>query len=144
MAIKIKEMNKDRRKKKVNVFMKFAEEISKLSTCDRLSVGCVVTDNKFERVFSVGYNGNAAGEPNKCDTDEPGNCGCTHAEANALIKCGSIEKRKIMFVTTFPCKSCAKLIINSGFEFLYYHKKYRIDDGAYDILVNQNVTIYQQ
>ena len=57
------------------VYMEFAELISKRSTCKRLSVGTVITTTDYRKVLAVGYNGNASGLKNVCDRDEPGNCG---------------------------------------------------------------------
>ena len=49
------------------VYMRMAEELAKRSTCVRLQVGTVVTDQRLENVLAIGYNGNARGLPNKCD-----------------------------------------------------------------------------
>src|SRR5256885_17073179 len=65
------------------VYMRMAEELAKRSTCVRLQVGTVVTDQRLENVLAIGYNGNARGLPNKCDSPVPGNCGCIHSEMNA-------------------------------------------------------------
>src|SRR2546429_1769531 len=62
------------------VYMRMAEELAKRSTCARLQVGTVVTDQLLENVLAIGYNGNARGLPNKCDSAVPGNCGCIHSE----------------------------------------------------------------
>jgi deoxycytidylate deaminase len=50
--------------------------MSERSTCARLNVGCVITSVDFRYVYSVGYNGNASGLHNGCESTEPGNCGC--------------------------------------------------------------------
>jgi deoxycytidylate deaminase len=64
------------------VYMRMAEELAKRSTCARLQVGTVITDRTLEHVLGLGYNGNARGFPNECDTDTPGACGCIHSEQN--------------------------------------------------------------
>jgi deoxycytidylate deaminase len=51
------------------VYMRMAEELAKRSTCARLQVGTVLTDAQLEHVVSIGYNGNARGFPNRCDSD---------------------------------------------------------------------------
>ena len=43
------------------VYMRMAEELAKRSTCARLQVGTVVTDQLLENVLAIGYNGNARG-----------------------------------------------------------------------------------
>ena len=58
------------------IYMKMAIEMSRRSTCVRLQVGCIITSVDFRRVVSVGYNGNASGLPNECDSETPGACGC--------------------------------------------------------------------
>src|SRR5437016_13636072 len=68
------------------VYMRMAEELAKRSTCARLRVGTVVTDQLLENVLAIGYNGNARGLPNRCDSSVPGSCGCIHSEMNALVK----------------------------------------------------------
>lgn len=103
--------------------------LSKRSTCSRLKVGCVITNQDLTQVYSVGYNGNYKGGPNKCDSKTPGACGDIHAESNALIKVKVNDLLKVMFVTTIPCKSCTKLIINSGFSKIFYHNEYRLDES---------------
>ncbi len=85
------------------VYMRMAEELAKRSTCSRLQVGTVVTDAKLENVVAVGYNGNAKGLPNRCDSTVPGNCGCIHSEMNALVKAPGGLRDKVVFLTDSPC-----------------------------------------
>jgi dCMP deaminase len=106
-----------------------AEELAKRSTCSRLRVGTVVTDAILENVLAIGYNGNARGLPNRCDSAVPGNCGCIHSEVNALVKAPGSVKDKVVFLTNSPCISCAKLMINSGVTHVYYRTLYRDPSG---------------
>lgn len=121
-----------------SVLMKFALLLSNRSTCERLRVGCIITSDDFQRVYSYGYNGNARGFDNKCDSTEPGKCGCIHAEANALIKCSIMDSKKVLFVTQSPCKMCAKMIVNSGASHVYYFSNYRLDEGL-EVLLRGNI-----
>ncbi len=107
------------------VYMRMADELAKRSTCSRLQVGTVVTDFELERVVAIGYNGNARGFPNACDTDVPGACGCIHSEMNALIKAPGDLRRKVVFVTASPCVMCAKLIVQSNVAYVYFRTRYR-------------------
>ncbi len=108
-------MNKKQRPSFESVYMNFAKEISRRSSCHRLQVGTVITSTDFRKVLAVGYNGNAAGLPNGCDRDEVGNCGCLHSEENAVINCDSPRfVEKYVFVTHLPCMACAKRLINLG------------------------------
>jgi dCMP deaminase len=112
------------------VFMRMAEELAKRSTCSRTQVGSVITTGDLTQVLGVGYNGNARGLPDACDSSEPGRCGCIHSEANALIKAGAQTPGKLMFVTTSPCVMCAKMIINSNVRRVYYRTPYRDPAGV--------------
>ena len=97
------------------IYMKLAMTMALRSTCSRLQVGTVITTVDFRKVLAVGYNGNASGLPNCCDSSTPGQCGCLHSEENAVINCDcdrSVEK--IVFVTHHPCRYCAKRLINLG------------------------------
>lgn len=113
------------------VCMMIAWLISKRSTCKRLKVGCVVASPDFRKIVAWGYNGNATGLPNECDSSEPGKCGCIHAEENAAINCDIPRTRpKIVFCTHLPCKACAKRLVNlGGVRKVYYDQDYRLKDG---------------
>lgn len=113
------------------IYMRMAFLMSERSTCKRLKVGAAIVSSNYRHVYSVGYNGNAKGLPNSCDSDEPGKCGCIHAEANAVINCtvGS-HLPKFVYCSHLPCSNCAKMIINlGGVEKVYYYADYRIRDS---------------
>lgn len=107
--------------------MDMAKSISARSTCSRLAVGCVITSTDFRKMLSLGYNGNASGLPNECDSEEPGRCGCLHSEENAAINCDSPRHvEKFVFVTHLPCAACAKRLINlGGVKKVFYENDYR-------------------
>jgi len=113
------------------IYMNLAIELAQRSTCARLSVGCVITSADYSHVFGIGYNGNAKGLHNGCDSEEPGNCGCLHSEENALLKVNVPSYvEKIAFVTHQPCAYCAKRFINKGgFKKIYYMRPYRLKKG---------------
>ncbi len=113
------------------VYMRMAEELAKRSTCARLQVGTVITDSALEHVVSIGYNGNARGFPNRCDSDTPGACGCIHSEQNAVVKADGHLREKVAFVTASPCVMCAKLLIQANVTHLYYRRPYRNPDGLH-------------
>jgi dCMP deaminase len=126
------------------VYMDFAEAISRRSTCSRLQVGTVITTTDFRKVLAIGYNGNATGLPNTCDRAEPGNCGCLHSEENAVINCDSPRQvEKYVFVTHLPCAACAKRMINLGNvrQIVYMHD-YRCRDSI-KILKAVNIAVYR-
>lgn len=111
--------------------MRLALALAERSTCRRLQVGTVITSTDFRKVLAVGYNGNAAGLPNDCDSEEPGNCGCLHSEENAVINCDAPRyEEKVVFVTHLPCVMCAKRLINLGnVRVVYYGEEYRLADS---------------
>ena len=111
------------------IFMELAWLIAERSTCERLNVGCVVVDGEKRRVLSIGYNGNYTGGPNRCDSKEPGKCGCLHAEDNACVKLDYREPIKIAYTTHQPCKICAKRLVNAGVQQVFYGEPYRHKDG---------------
>ncbi|MCA9734894.1 MAG: dCMP deaminase [Deferribacteres bacterium] len=126
------------------VYMQFAETIAQRSTCKRLQVGTVITSSDYRKVLAVGYNGNATGLPNTCDSDTPGNCGCLHSEENAVINCDSPrEIEKFVFVTHLPCIMCAKRLINLGnVKRIIYKNEYRKKDSL-EILRNAGIEVRQ-
>lgn len=103
--------------------METAYLFSKRSTCGRLKVGCVLTDENKNNVISVGYNGGVTGLENRCESSLPGKCGCIHSEPGALVK----GRGPLLYCTHLPCTQCSKLIINSGVKNVYYSEKYRND-----------------
>lgn len=127
-----------------NIYMRLAWLMAERSTCVRLSVGCVITSDDFRRVLAVGYNGNASGLPNTCDSTVPGACGCLHAEENACLN--NVEPRstnKVVFCTHLPCKMCAKRLVNvGGVSFVFYDKDYRLREGL-DVLATAGVRYAQ-
>lgn len=127
-----------------DIFMRLAWSLSERATCLRLKVGSVITTTDFQQVLSIGYNGNASGLPNTCDSTEPGNCGDLHAEENAVIKCIAPRNlEKYLFTSVLPCKMCAKRIINlGGITRVYFDNDYRLREG-YDILVSSGIEVIQ-
>jgi dCMP deaminase len=111
------------------IFMSMALTLAERVTCLRKRVAAVFTDAKMHRVLCFGYNGNVAGGPNQCDALLEGNCGCTHAEINALTKSVSSLEGSTCFVTLSPCFACAKVLINRGVTRVVYYETYRNVSG---------------
>ncbi len=99
-------------------YQHFAEALALRSTDGVQKVGCVVVSADLERVLGVGYNGGAAGIDDRAFIPSD-RSGYVHAEENALLKAGAIEKDKTMFLTHTPCVMCAKRAINSGVAKVY-------------------------
>lgn len=131
----------DDRPKWPGIYMGLAILLSGRSTCRRARVGTVVTSWCHNRVLAVGYNGNYRGGPNTCDSDEPGKCGCLHAEENCIIKLDYNNKdAKRLYTTTCPCPMCAKRIINAGIYHVTYLKSYR-DTSGIELLQRNGVEV---
>jgi dCMP deaminase len=123
--------------------MNLALMLASRSTCSRLHVGCVVVSEDNQRVLAIGYNGSWKGGPNGCDSGEPGNCGCLHAEDNALIKLNYNEPaNKKLYTTIMPCAYCAKRIVNAGVKEVIYLHEYRKKEGI-EILAEAGVKVRQ-
>ena len=102
----------------------YAEYIAPASACDRASHACVITDTNLD-VVSIGYNGPERGAEHTCAREEEGNCGCVHAEANALVKPQRQVDAKIAFITAQPCERCAKLLVNAGVVMVVFSEGHR-------------------
>jgi len=117
-----------------HIYMRLAEMMAERSTCVRLQVGCAIVTPDARKVLAVGYNGNVAGGKNDCDRHGEaavGNCGCLHAEENAVINCDVPRStEKIVFCTHMPCIMCAKRLINlGGVQKVVYRNDYRLRDS---------------
>lgn len=115
---------------RINIFGRFVKDLSTLSKCTERAVAAVITDKDMTQVYSIGINGGPQGLAD-CMCAIDGKYGCVHAEINALVKCKSDDKDKIMFVTLSPCKQCAAAIINApgGFSAVYYLEAWKDSTG---------------
>lgn len=114
------------------IYMDLAHGMSERSTCRRLKVGCSIVSEDFRKVLAVGYNGGASGLKNDCDTHIPGQCGCLHAEENAVINCDVPRHTiKVVYCTHLPCVMCAKRLINLGGVLrVHFQVPYRVVDSV--------------
>lgn len=128
-----------RRPSKERMFMDMALVVARRSACKRLHVGAIITDYDMTQVISMGYNGPEKGGPNECRGQGEGNCGCLHAELNALVKAPHGQP-SIMFCTHSPCLTCAGYMANSSVVRVVYHEKYRRDDGII-LLRERNINV---
>jgi dCMP deaminase len=126
----------------VSLLMNFAVSLAERATCSRLRVGCIITDVTLREVLAYGYNGNARGFPNACDSNQPGACGCLHAEINALIKVRARVNGMVVFTSVAPCVSCAKAMINAGVDTIHFQQPYRSFTGL-DALIRAGIPCIQ-
>lgn len=116
------------------------------STCLRRSVGCVLL-NAQGQVLATGYNGVPAGWPH-CNEPTSGkndkipvyehacagaaaasgqdldSCSAIHAEQNALLQCPDVGLIEACYVTTSPCVTCVKLLLNTGCRRIVFVEEY--------------------
>ncbi len=109
------------------VMMGCALALSHRATCQKRSVGCVLTDAKGF-VLSTGYNGVARGLPHCIDhgcggENQPSGsdtCQAIHAEINALIRCKEPDAIHTCYTTLFPCNNCLKSLLNTSCQVIVY------------------------
>jgi len=125
---------------KIDVFANILTEISTLSTSSRLKVSCIILKRDFTKIASFGYNGNYFNAPINPETGteeeslEPGKDGYIHAEQNALAKFRENDPENyIVLVSHSPCKNCCKLLVNSGFKWIYWIEDYRDTSHLFEI-----------
>ena len=135
-------------------FMDFAILAAARSGCLSRKVGCVIV--KDNRVIATGYNAAPIGIQECVDRDSClrknsdsgtnlGYCFAVHAEQNALTQCakyGISCGGATLYVTTQPCATCAKLLVNSGITEVVYLEPYPDELGlkilkAVGIIVRQ-------
>lgn len=112
-------------------FIDFADSLKELSTCKRQQCSCVIFPLDCSSVYAIGYNGPGRKLPNDYCNEQPKQCGCAHAEANALVQCDvSTCRPSLLYTTTAPCPYCAPLIINAGiFKGVIWGQPYTTDAG---------------
>ena len=110
-------------------FKEIVEVTAKRSACERLHVGCILV--RENRVISQGYNGFLPGCPHESIVRDGHEEATIHAEQNAITDCahrGVSCNNSIAYITHYPCKNCAKLLIASGIKKIYYINDYKNDD----------------
>lgn len=134
-------------------FIELADLISKRSTCRRQVGAVIVKDNL---IISTGYNGSPKGlkhcsENGGCirllknikSGTQQEICRAVHAEQNAIIQAaikGDSIKDGTLYVNTYPCSICARMIINAEIKKIVYSGEYE-DDLAKELLEESNIEI---
>ena len=116
--------------------MNLGTRLVKLSTCKRLQVGAMIFPVDCSAVYAIGYNGPSKGLSNDECTGEEGECGCVHAEANAVVKFNNdLAKPSLLYSTRLPCGRCAALILNcTNIVGIIWEEMYR-DDVGYQLMM---------
>lgn len=131
-------------------FSKIATVVAERSTCRRNQIGAVVAKDK--QIISTGYNGAPSGFEHcldvGCRRDELGiesgtrheECIGVHAEQNALLQAGKNAKGATLYVNAYPCKICAKMIINAQIERVVVSGEYSDTEGI-EFLQHVGITV---
>ncbi len=134
-------------------FMKIASDVSERSTCRR-QVGAIITVDNI--IVSSGYNGSPKGLKHCADNGgcmrELNNipsgtkqefCRAVHAEQNAIIQAavtGVKIKGGTLYVNTYPCSICTRMIINSEIKRIVYDSDYS-DKLSNEMLEEANIEV---
>jgi deoxycytidylate deaminase len=124
-------------------FMSMAILSSTRSSCLHYRVGAVIVLDKH--IIGTGYNGAPPGIKKNCleagchkektggkfdDAYDTGKCIGVHAEMNALANLSrEIHKGATLYVTIFPCPSCAKNLLAYNFTRVVYKKEYDFNES---------------
>lgn len=130
--------------------MSLAYLIGQRSTCLRRKVGAVAIKDK--RILTTGFNGASKGlkhctEIGTClrrELNVPSGqrheiCRGVHAEQNVIIQAavfGVSIKDATVYITTFPCSVCVKMLINAGVREIIYDQYY--DDELAQKLIEES------
>ena len=119
-------------------FIEMSKLVAKRSNCVSRKVGAVITvDNQ---VVTTGYNGapkglkhcvDMGGSLRKLNNIESGTrqevCRAVHAEQNAIISAaikGVSIKGGTVYVNTYPCSICTRMLINAEIKRIVYDSDY--------------------
>lgn len=136
-------------------FMELAALAATRSTCVRRKVGSVIV--RDNRQISSGYNGVPVGSKH-CDTvgclrmamgipsgERLDICRASHSESNAIAQAarfGVSVEGATMYVTVFPCRVCARLIVQAGIRKVVFESNYN-DDATAAIFAGGGVGLVQ-
>ena len=121
-------------------FSKIAEDVAARSTCIRHKFGAVIVNDRHE-IVATGYNGVIRGVEHcyeiGCIKNEKNIksgtgheiCPAVHAEQNALIQAGKLSRGSTLYINAFPCKICARLIVNAGISRVVVSGEYTDKEG---------------
>ena len=117
---------------KIDTFGKMIVQISELSNASTKKVACMALHKNFTKIASFGYNGSYMNAPindltgTEEDSLDPGQSGFIHAEVNMIAKFREYDPENyIILLTLSPCKMCTKILVNSGFKYIFWIEDYR-------------------
>ena len=124
-------------------FLTIARAVARRSSCLSRKVGCVLV-NKRNNILATGYNGYASGTPNCIDTGicarkgSPSGqnldlCAALHAEMNALLQALDVFEIETAYVTTSPCITCTKLLMNTSCKRIVFIDLYPVYEQSKEL-----------
>lgn len=139
----------------IEYFMAMAVLVGSRSTCLRRQVGCVLVD-EHNHVLATGYNGphigaqhcnqaiinhdrvvgNLIEHPYACEGafapsgTQLDACQAIHAEQNAFLQCQDAQAIVACYVTSSPCLTCVKLLLNTPCNTVVFLEPYAHDAGS--------------
>ena len=141
-------------------FMRWAEDVSKASTCAKIQVGAVLV--KDRRVISLGYNGVPSNQTHCCDhfveALDPNILGEEeflkqhakfsdehelHSEQSCIIDALKRQQNlsdSTLYCTWSPCFACAKVILSVGIKKVVYKNTYKQE--SIDFLKNYTEVLH--
>lgn len=131
---------------------------TKVSGCRKVAVGSLI--EKDNLIIALGAN---QAMPNLCQSirgclrvekygedskihRDPSDCRAIHSEIDAIsnaAKKGLSTKGATIFVTRYPCESCARAIVAAGISQVFYGGTANISDETSKILESAKVDIYK-
>ena len=119
-------------------FINIAVAVAARATCGRRQVGAVLV-NQHHNIISTAYNSVPTGLPH-CPSqqdcggaNEPSGttnkCIAKHAEEIALIKCPNVYDIHTCYVTTAPCISCVRRLLDTSCKRIVFKANYPGDEA---------------
>ena len=128
---------------KIQNYMDIAEVVAQRSHDSETKVGSVLVRASNNTLISTGFNGFVVGAPdNKLPTTRPAKYEyIQHSEMNLIANCaknGISTDGCYVVCTMSPCKSCVRLLVNSGIRRVIAKELYK---DFTEVLMMQDVVV---
>lgn len=146
------------------IWAEMAKQVARRSRCVREQIGCVIVDDQ-QRVLATSYTGPPPDFPcapdARCDsfclraregpTEQTArsytDCFSNHSEINGLLMTDRSDREGgAIYVTSYPCFSCAKAIASSGLAEVYLvsppEAEHRVPVDSLQLLMNCGLTVH--
>lgn len=137
-----------------SIWLDMADSYAKKMTgCTKVHVGSIITSADRRNIISIGAN---RAVPDLCkirgclrvekygNNDKthrgPADCRAIHSEIDAICNAGGSVKGATIFVTRYPCESCARAIVSAGIKVVVYGRQQGISDETAKIFEDGKVS----